>query len=160
MYYISLYNTFEDRNSGYNLTSGGDSKRIYSEESKKKKSQSLKNNYLNPERRKIQSENAKKQWVNPEIKKKIMGKNNGNYGNHLSNEAKQKISDANKGKVSAKRNLTPVHCVELNRAFDDATCAAKELNLDSSGILKVCRNERKTCGGYHWEFIILENNIS
>ena len=89
-----------------------------------------------------------------------MGKNNGNYGNHLSNEAKQKISDANKGKVSAKRNLTPVHCVELNRAFDDATCAAKELNLDSSGILKVCRNERKTCGGYHWEFIILENNIS
>ena len=32
-------------------------------------------------------------------------------------------------------------------------------DLDSSSILKVCRNERKICGGYHWEFINKENNI-
>ena len=37
--------------------------------------------------------------------------------------------------------------------FKDAAEAAKELSLDSSAILKVCRKQRKTCGGYTWEFL-------
>lgn len=160
IYYIDKYNTFKDRNVGYNLTSGGDSGRIYSEESRNKQSESLKKNYLNPERRKIQSENAIKQWSNPETKAKIMGKNNGNYGNHLSDKAKQRIANANRGRINARRNTTPVYCVDLKLIFEDATYAGKELNLDSGAILKVCRGERKTCGGYRWKFLNLENNIS
>ena len=43
--------------------------------------------------------------------------------------------------------------MELNEKFENATDAGKKLSLDSSAILKVCRKERKTCGGYHFEFI-------
>lgn len=157
--YIDYYNTL-DWKFGYNLVSGGTFGRKLSDESRKKLSESTKLTFLNEERRRIQSENAKKQWANPEIKEKIMGKNNGNYGNHLSEESKKRISAANKGRISAKRNTTPVYCVEFGQAFNDATCAAKELDIDSSAILKVCRGERKTCGGYSWKFLNLENNIS
>jgi hypothetical protein len=44
--------------------------------------------------------------------------------------------------------------------FDNATSASKSLLLDSSGILKACRGERHTCGGYHWHFVNEKNNIS
>lgn len=160
IYYISKYNTFNDKDSGYNLTSGGNAGKIYSDELKQKLSESIKKSYSNPERRKIQSDNAKKQWSNPETKAKIMGKNNGNYGNHLSDETKQRIADANRGRISIRRNITPVYCIDLKLTFEDAAYAGKELNLDSGAILKVCRGERKTCGGYRWKFLNSENNIS
>lgn len=75
------------------------------------------------------------------------------YGRHHTEEAKKKIADAKIGKPSSRRNTTPVFCIELNKEFKDAAEAAKELSLDSSAILKVCRKQRKTCGGYTWEFL-------
>lgn len=50
------------------------------------------------------------------------------------------------------KKTTPVLCIETNIKYNDATDAGQKLKLDSSAILKVCRNERKTCGGYHWKF--------
>ena len=82
------------------------------------------------------------------------------YGKRHSDEAKEKISQANTGRISARRNCSNVYCIDLERTFDDATTAGNTLNLDSSAILKCCRGERKTCGGYRWKFINLENNIS
>lgn len=152
IYYINYYNTI-DRDYGYNLKSGGQSCPVYSDEIRKKMSESTKKTYLNPERRKIQSINALKQWSNPEIKNKISGSNNGMYGRHHTDETKQKISECNKGKLSWRRNTTPVFCDELNKEFKDATEAGKELSIDSSAILKVCQGKRKTCGGYHWKFL-------
>ena len=151
-YYIDLYCTV-NRNHGYNLKSGGQTNISYSEETRKKMSISIQRSYLNPKRKEIQRVNALKQWKNPEIKSKIIGSNNGMYGKHHTDEAKQKVSNKNKGRKSARRNTTPVLCVELNKKFADATTAGKEMNLDSSGILKVCQNKRKTCGGYTWTFI-------
>ena len=94
----------------------------------------------------------------------VSAENNPMYGKHHTEEAKLRVSNANKGRKSVRRNCTPVICVELNRVFEDATAAGKELNIDSSAILKCCRGERKTCGGYRWNFInkedILGNNIS
>lgn len=75
------------------------------------------------------------------------------HGRHHTEEAKKKIADAKIGKPSSRRNTTPVFCIELNKEFKDAAEAAKELSLDSSAILKVCRKQRKTCGGYTWEFL-------
>lgn len=158
-YYINLYDTI-NRSKGYNLKSGGQDTFQYSNDTKQKLSDAIKKSYLDPDRRKIQQINALKQWANPEIKKKISGANNGMFGKHHSEEAKQKISEARKGASSSRRNTTPVFCVELGRTFKDATIAHQELSLDSGGILKVCRGERKTCGGYHWKFTTLENNIS
>lgn len=92
----------------------------------------------------------------------VSGENNPLYGTCRPDYVKQKISQANKGKMSHRRNCTPVYCVELNKTFKDATTAGKELDLDSSVILKCCKGDkyRQTCGGYHWNFINLENNIS
>ncbi len=152
IYYIGLYNT-TNRDLGYNIQMGGQDGRKHSEETCKKLSDSIKKSYLNPERREIQSINALNQWRNPEIKKKILGSNNGMYGKHHTEEAKQKMSVAKKGKKSWRRNTTPVLCIDLNRKFDDATEAGKAMSLDSSCILKVCQGKRKTCGGYKWKFL-------
>lgn len=142
VYYIDFYETL-DRNKGYNLTSGGGSNKFYSKETCKKISNALKGHKVSTITRKKVSEHHAD----------VSGKNNPMYGRKHSDEVKQKVSMANKGRPSARRDLRPVLCVELNRVFDDATDAAKSLKLDSSAILKCCRNERKTCGGYQWGFV-------
>ena len=149
VYYIDLYETL-NRDKGYNLTSGGTFNKTYSDETRIKISNALKGHSVSFESRIKISENHAD----------MNGSNNGMYGRRHSETAKQKVSQANKGKMSARRNRCNVYCIDLNQIFDDATTAGKILNLDSGAILKCCRGERKTCGGYHWEFINLENNIS
>ena len=46
-----------------------------------------------------------------------------------------------------------VKCLETNQVFESVRIAAKEMNLDNSGISKVCRGEQKTTKGYHFEYI-------
>lgn len=46
----------------------------------------------------------------------------------------------------------PVFCVELNKTFDGARIAARELGLDQSHITKCCKGKQKTTGGYHWRY--------
>lgn len=149
IYYISLYNTL-NRTKGYNLTSGGTNGKVYSDETRAKISKALKGHAVSSESRaKIRKNHAD-----------ISGSNNGMFGKRHSEEVKRKIGEANRGKISARRNNSSVYCIDLDQTFDDATTAAKLLSLDSGAILKCCRGERKTCGGYHWKFINLENNIS
>ena len=149
VYYIDLYKTL-CRDKGYNLTSGGTDNKRYSDETRRKISDSLKGHQVSIESRIKISENHAD----------VSGSKNGMYGRRHTDEAKQRVSEANKGKISARRNRYNVYCIELERIFEDATTAGKILNLDSGAILKCCRGERKTCGNYHWEFINLENNIS
>ena len=37
--------------------------------------------------------------------------------------------------------------------YDTLALAARENNCDSSGISKVCRGLRNTCGGYYWKYV-------
>lgn len=46
----------------------------------------------------------------------------------------------------------PVHCIETNKIYPSASAVAEELDLNSSNILKVCKKERQTTNGLHWEF--------
>lgn len=157
-YYIESHNTL-NRDYGYNLKSGGQDYGVKASEYVGKKiSESLKRAYENEDLRQQSRNNALKQWANPEIKAKILGENNGMYGKHHTEETKQKMSEKKKGKPSPKQNMNPVYCVELDKVFINATAAAKELLLHGSMILQVCYGNRKTCGGYHWKFL-LENNI-
>lgn len=149
VYYIDLYKTL-NRENGYNLTSGGTYNKECSAETRIKLSQSLMGHVVSLESRiKISQNHAD-----------VSGANNGMYGRRHTEEAKQRVSQANKGRRSHRRDTRKVYCVELAQAFEDAAEAGKELNLDSSAILKCCKGERKTCGGYQWKFINLENNIS
>lgn len=63
---------------------------------------------------------------------------NHDYGNH-----NEKV---------AKANSIAVYCVELNKAFEGASAAARELGLNQSNITSCCKGNRKTCGGYHWRY--------
>lgn len=150
-YYIKYYDA-TNKDYGYNLKDGGQHGKM-TEYSRKKLSEAIKHSFEGPERRKKSIESAYKQWQNPEIKQKIMGKNNGMYGKHHTEEAKEKISKARTGTISPFRDKHKVLCVELNKIFEDAVTAAKELGTQSGGILQVCRGERKTCCGYKWKFV-------
>lgn len=161
-YYIDLYNTM-NRDYGYNLKSGGQDKNYVTEYVKNKISESNKKYYEEHPEAKIKSSiSAYKQWSNPEIKAKISGANNYMYGKTHTEEARRKISEAQKGHVSKYRNKTPVFCIELNKLFEDSVIACRELGLNisrSGNIHEVCKGirNRKTVGGYHWKY--LENNI-
>ena len=56
------------------------------------------------------------------------------------------------GKAISKALSIPVFCVELNKTFNGASAAGRELNLNQSNITQCCKGTRKTCGGYHWKY--------
>ena len=56
------------------------------------------------------------------------------------------------GKAISKALSKPVFCEELNRKFDGARIAARELGLDQSHITQCCKGKQKTTGGYHWRY--------
>ena len=173
-YYIDFYNVV-NRKYGYNNKSGGQNGGSkYSEESRKKMSESQKKICEDEERISLLRENSLKTWSNEEYRKSRSGENHPLYGKHHSEETRQKISNANKGKskpprsqehcealskshkgkISSNRNNTPVRCIELDIIFDDAITAGKELNLKHPNhVIDVCMGRRKTCGGYHFEFV-------
>lgn len=153
-YYIDYYDS-TNRNIGYNLKTGGqEGGSKYSEDVKEKMSESLKLFYKNnPEACEEKRRLALLYWSDPITRKSRSGENNSMYGKHHKEDSKRKISEARIGCVSNKRNFTHVLCVEKGQVYQDAITAAKDMSLDSSSILKVCRNERKTCGGFHWLFV-------
>ena len=46
-----------------------------------------------------------------------------------------------------------VFCVELNKTFDCAKRAEKELGIWGSSIGSACRGKWKTAGGFHWKYV-------
>ena len=179
-YFITL---FQVRNPelGYNKKDGGQNGgSTMNEDVGKRISESLKRLYAqNPtETHKRFSENTRKCWQDPEYRRMHTGEYASRYGSHQTEEAKQRISEAQKNrkrgplseeqkkKISEKnsgieppcKDKTPVYCFELDRVFQDATAALNELGLskDNHHILDVCRGKRKTCGGYHWRYLTQE----
>lgn len=142
VYYIDFYCTL-DRSNGYNLTSGGGANKYYSKEVCEKISNALVGHAVSLETRIKLSKNHAD----------VSRENHPMFGRKHSEEAKEKMRQAGIGRPSPRKNLTPVLCVELDTVFDNATEAGKVLHLDSSAILKCCRGERKTCGGYGWNFV-------
>lgn len=151
-YYIDSLNSMSYGN-GFNLTTGGIKGNTITEEIRQKMSKSVTESYTD-ELREIRRKDTLEYWSNPENKKRILGENNVMFGKHHSEEAREKMSEVKKSKhtISWRRDLTPVFCEELNKKFQDATEAGKQLSLDGSCILKVCKGQRRTCGGYHWSF--------
>lgn len=142
VYYIDFYGTL-NRDKGYNLTSGGGANKHYSREVCEKISQALIGHPVSLETRmKVSAHHAD-----------VSGEKHPMFGRRHSEEAIEKMRQAGIGRPSSRKNLTPVLCVELNKVFENATEASKELHIDAGAILKCCRGERKTCGGYRWNFV-------
>lgn len=51
-----------------------------------------------------------------------------------------------------------VRCIETGIVYYSAREAARQLGIDSSTISKVCRGIKRTCGGFHWEYIEVSDN--
>lgn len=151
-FYIDKYHSM-NHEIGYNLQTGGHYNVIQCEESREKQMTSLKKRYEDdPQLKEIRKQSALNQWSKPEIKAKILGENNGMYGRHHTEEAKEKMRQARLNTISEKRDKRPVLCIELNKIYENATVAMKELGFKYINILEVCYGNRKTAGGYHWQF--------
>lgn len=156
-YYIDTMDLL-DRDLGYNMKRGGQhGGGTFSKEVKEKLSKSIKKSFENPVRRKIQSERAKEFWSRQDYRDGHSGVNAPMYGRHHTDEVKEFISKLNKGQSRNMVYKDKVICIETGCVYDNSRIAQKEINIDSSCILKVCRGERKIAGGYHWEFVKEEN---
>lgn len=59
-------------------------------------------------------------------------------------------------KAALENQAFTVRCLDDNKWYRSARDAAKDKNTHHSNILRCCRGERYTAGGYHWEFITKE----
>ena len=88
------------------------------------------------------------------------------YGKHHTEETKEKISKAKKGKPMAEETkekirdfmntqhplAKKVRCIETGEIFLSARKAAEAYNTSHTCITRVCNGERKTTQGKHWEW--------
>lgn len=72
----------------------------------------------------------------------------------VTDATKQKIKD-NHADVSGGKHprAKMVLCVELNLKFDCTRDAERRLGVNHAHISACCKKQRKTAGGYHWEYI-------
>lgn len=171
--YIDIYNS---RKNGYNIEPGGNTNKYLSDETKQKISESHLGMKMSDETRRKMSESRMGE-KNPmygkthseSTRRKISDATKGrpgrprtehqkecarlaNLGKEVSEETRKKISEANKGNIPYNKNIRSVYCVELNKVFENASSAGKELNIRSGNIINCCEHYRKTCGGYHWMY--------
>lgn len=155
-YWIEYYDSM-DKQKGYNLQSGGHKNHVFSEETRLKLKNSLKNSVKFKEscrsesRRRKLSESHKGLKQSPEtIAKKIKH----HIGRKASDECRQRISDSRIGrfKYGENPNAKVVICLETGELFDCILNASIAKNINKTCISAVCRGKRKTAGGYHWRF--------
>ena len=92
--------------------------------------------------------------VPEEIKKMLSetrkGKGNPMYGKHTSDKQKE----------TAKRIFSkPIICIETNIIYPSIIDAERQTGISDSGIQAVCKKQRKTAGGYHWEYWRENKNV-
>ena len=88
------------------------------------------------------------------ISKANTGENNGFYGKHHTEETRQKMSEAKKGKYVGENspNAKAVYCYEKNEIRLTAKEWSEELCLYRSDIANCCKGKRKSTGGYHFRY--------
>lgn len=153
-YYIEQLNACEPEY-GYNIRAGGQSGGALSDETKQKI------------REKAQERGSWRGENNPRHIDPLYGERNGMYGKCHSEETKQKISEALKGKniseeqrQKAKEFMTKHHprakkvrCIETGEIFNSARQAAMAKGLGNSTISRFCNGERTPKeGSLHWEW--------
>ena len=158
-YYINFYHSRYNEN-GYNIREAG-SHGSLSKETKDKISNTMSEKGL---------------WKgdkNPRHIDPLVGDRNGMYGKHHTEETKQKISNALKGRTLSEERkqqistfmntnhprARKVRCIETGEIYNSARKAAEAYGVGHSSISRVCNGERKSIKNLHWEWYI-ENDIN
>lgn len=98
------------------------------------------------------------EWVtaseNQQHSYKFLGRCGGMLGKHQTIAAKEKLSRYRKENAEQLNAFSrkKVRCIELNKVFTGICKAARETGV-ANHIAACCNGTRKTCGGYHWEYV-------
>lgn len=94
---------------------------------------------------------------NPEEKPQVNHKDENKANNSINNlewaTGKENLTYGTRLERIAKKLGKQVYCVELDRVFDSASQAARELDIDNSAISATCRGKYQTYKGYHWRYV-------
>lgn len=144
---------------GYNLTSGGDKGCTYSEESRRKISESRKGKYsgenspmfgISPKER--MDEQTYNQWLYKQQNNKPKGENHPMYGvspqERMDKETYQQWLE---GIKNNSKNIA-VKCIETGEKYVSARDAERKTGVAHTSILKSCVSENysQLAGGFHW----------
>lgn len=139
-YYIKLYDSFDNKEKGYNTTSGGCSLYEITKEERQKRS------------KRVKGENNPMYGVESPMK-----------GKSFTKEHREKISDALKGSyrphIIGGNNPSAKQVINLDTGeiFETLSEASKKYNISRQMIGKVCNGYNQTAKGFRWAFI--ENGI-
>lgn len=127
-------------NKGYNSRAGGANSKL-SEQTRQKISQSRKGQTPSKE-------------TKDKISKALRGRNNPWFGKKLPKEVCQKLSDTRKGTNNprCKKILQYDTNKNLIAVWDYMAQASEELNITPSNITRCCKGQRKSAGGFIWEY--------
>jgi group I intron endonuclease len=151
-----------DRAFGYNFTFGGESYEFTPEIKEKLKvnhSHAWNGRHHSEETKAKISKANKGRMFSEEHKEKIK-KNHSHCktfeGRHHSIESRRKISENHFRLYGADNpSAKKVKCVETGIIFETIKEAADQTHANKNHISSCCNGHRKTCGGYHWEFVVM-----
>lgn len=125
---ISFYNS-ANRNYGYNLSMGGESHPLVSNQTRERLRKSHIGKAHRPqtkEEKKHISKIMKEKWKDKKFKEKLM-------------------------KRLIEKHAVKVLCIETNEVFNSYVEASINKNISPKHIGECCKGTRKTTGGYHWK---------
>ena len=146
---------------GYNLTSGGDMGCTYSEESRRKISESRKGKYtgessamfgISPKER--MDEATYQQWLHKQKTNKPTGKDHPMYGVSPQERMDKETYKNWLEKMKNPAKSITVKCIETNKMYKSAREAERDTGIGHSSIMKSCESEDHSviAGGFHWCF--------
>lgn len=152
---------------GYNLTSGGDKGCTYSEESRRKISESRKGKYtgensvmygVSPKER--MDEETYQGWLYKQQTNKPKGKDHPMYGISPHERMDKATYQSWLAKLQNPAKSISVKCIETGKLYKSAREAERETGIGHSAIIKSCSSENYSiiAGGFHWCYG--DNNIT
>ena len=162
-YYIKKFDLICKNGKGYNLSDGGSNGNPFAGKTKeemeefiRKQSETKKGKYNgenHPFYGKHHSEETKQKMS--KAKKGKYGENNPMYGKHHSEETKQKMSETHKGENHPRCKRVAQYDKQGNliKIWDYAKQVKEELGIDNGSICNCCKCRQKTAGGYIWRYV-------
>ena len=123
----------------------------------KKRSESARRNISKAQKKRFESEEERYKAGSSFRGKKHTEKQKQKISESLlafySNEDNLEALREKRKEVNKKLFAVKVVCVESGKIYGSITEAAKELKISHQNISACCKGRRKTCGGFHWEYV-------